>query len=31
LKGLACIKCHAVGGQGGQVGPDLAGIAPSAF
>jgi putative membrane-bound dehydrogenase-like protein len=26
LKGLACIKCHAVGGQGGQVGPDLAGI-----
>jgi putative membrane-bound dehydrogenase-like protein len=27
LKGLACIKCHAVGGQGGQVGPDLAGVA----
>ncbi len=27
LKGLACVKCHAVGGQGGQVGPDLAGIA----
>ena len=27
LKGLACIKCHAVGGEGGQVGPDLAGIA----
>ena len=27
VKGLACIKCHAVGGQGGQVGPDLAGIA----
>ncbi len=26
-KGLACVKCHAVGGQGGQVGPDLAGIA----
>jgi len=25
-KGLACIKCHAIGGQGGQVGPDLAGI-----
>ncbi len=25
-KGLACVKCHAVGGQGGQVGPDLAGI-----
>jgi putative heme-binding domain-containing protein len=27
LKGLACAKCHAVAGQGGQVGPDLAGIA----
>ncbi len=27
LKGLACAKCHAVSGQGGQVGPDLAGIA----
>jgi putative heme-binding domain-containing protein len=27
LKGLACSKCHAVGGQGGKVGPDLAGIA----
>jgi putative membrane-bound dehydrogenase-like protein len=27
LKGLACVKCHAVGGEGGQVGPDLAGIA----
>jgi putative membrane-bound dehydrogenase-like protein len=27
IKGLACIKCHAVGGQGGQVGPDLAGVA----
>ncbi len=27
LKGLACIKCHAVAGEGGQVGPDLAGIA----
>ncbi len=27
LKGLACIKCHAVSGEGGQVGPDLAGIA----
>jgi putative membrane-bound dehydrogenase-like protein len=26
LKGLACVKCHALGGQGGQVGPDLAGI-----
>ncbi|HEY7155170.1 MAG TPA: HEAT repeat domain-containing protein [Gemmataceae bacterium] len=27
VKGLACVKCHAIGGQGGQVGPDLAGIA----
>ncbi len=27
LKGLACVKCHAVGGEGGNVGPDLAGIA----
>jgi putative heme-binding domain-containing protein len=26
LKGLACVKCHALGGEGGQVGPDLAGI-----
>src|SRR5262249_53446798 len=25
-KGLACVKCHAVAGQGGAVGPDLAGI-----
>jgi putative membrane-bound dehydrogenase-like protein len=25
-KGLACIKCHAVEGIGGAVGPDLAGI-----
>jgi putative heme-binding domain-containing protein len=25
-KGLACVKCHAISGQGGQVGPDLAGI-----
>ncbi|HKB40950.1 MAG TPA: c-type cytochrome, partial [Gemmataceae bacterium] len=27
LKGLACVKCHSVGGQGGQVGPALDGIA----
>jgi putative membrane-bound dehydrogenase-like protein len=27
LKGLACIKCHAVGGEGGKVGPGLAGVA----
>jgi len=26
LKGLACVKCHAIGGQGGNVGPDLAGV-----
>ncbi|MDB5352160.1 MAG: putative rane-bound dehydrogenase [Planctomycetota bacterium] len=26
LKGLACIKCHAIKGQGGTVGPDLADI-----
>jgi putative membrane-bound dehydrogenase-like protein len=26
LKGLACIKCHAVAGQGGAVGPDLTGV-----
>jgi putative heme-binding domain-containing protein len=25
-KGLACVKCHAVGGMGGQVGPSLDGI-----
>jgi putative heme-binding domain-containing protein len=27
VKGLACVKCHAVGGMGGQVGPSLDGIA----
>ncbi len=26
LKGLACVKCHAVAGRGGQVGPEMAGI-----
>src|SRR5262249_41529874 len=25
-EGLGCIKCHRVGGQGGEVGPDLGGI-----
>ena len=25
-KGLACVKCHAVGGQGGLVGPDLSSV-----
>ena len=27
LKGLACIKCHAVGKEGGTVGPELSSIA----
>ncbi|MBI4600694.1 MAG: HEAT repeat domain-containing protein [Planctomycetes bacterium] len=27
LEGAACAKCHAVAGEGGRVGPDLAGIA----
>lgn len=27
LKGLACIKCHVVAGQGGAVGPELSGVA----
>ncbi len=26
LKGLACVKCHAVGGQGGTVGPELSSV-----
>jgi len=26
LKGLACAKCHVVGGEGGNIGPDLSGI-----
>jgi len=26
LKGLACVKCHAVGGQGGAVGPELTSV-----
>jgi len=26
LKGAACVKCHAVKGAGGGVGPDLAGV-----
>jgi putative heme-binding domain-containing protein len=25
-KGVACIKCHKVGGEGGEVGPDLTGV-----
>ena len=27
LKGLACGKCHVVGGEGGNIGPELSGIA----
>ena len=27
LKGLACSKCHVVGGEGGAVGPELSGVA----
>lgn len=27
VNGLACVKCHAVGGQGGAVGPELSGLA----
>ncbi len=26
LKGVACIKCHAVAGKGGQVGPELSAV-----
>jgi len=26
LKGLACIKCHAVGSEGGKVGPELSSV-----
>src|SRR5262249_30869549 len=26
VKGLACIQCHALGSEGGQGGPDLAGL-----
>src|SRR5262249_39568476 len=29
-KDQACLKCHAIGGAGGQVGPDLASIGASA-
>jgi putative heme-binding domain-containing protein len=29
-KDMSCLKCHAIGGAGGQVGPDLASIGASA-
>ncbi len=25
-KGIGCVKCHAVGGEGGKIGPDLVGV-----
>jgi putative heme-binding domain-containing protein len=29
-KDMVCLKCHAIGGAGGQVGPDLSGVGASA-